>query len=398
MKTKKYDKYDTEDFVLDKKFLSWVLNPDKKRDLFWNTYLSEHPEKRDQISDAIFIIKSIQPIELAIPEQKLTKLLQKAKAPKRTRFLDIYRDRLTRYAAGFAMFITAGSLIWFSVHTKNEFPIVADNITQKGKIILSNGLTREFNTKQTIIKQTDPEDVTINNDTIKMSVKDEELTKSAMNQIIIPYGQQSEITLSDGTHIWLNSGSQLSYPSEFKKDSREVYLTGEAFFDVKSNASKPFYVITKEFKIKVLGTRFNVCAYNNDRLIQTVLEKGKISAWKNSLFASTVDLLPGERIMYDKENDKLTRDKVNVQLYTSWINGYLLFKNEPTTEIFKKLERHYNQKFNTEVGLDKITFSGKLDLKNKLSDVLENISFASSIIISEDNGTLTIKQKTNDIK
>lgn len=391
METEKYYNYKTEDFILDKEFLDWVLNPDKEMDLYWESYIREHPEKKEQIADAILIIKSLQPVEPAIPQQKPINILIERN---KTRFLNF-----AKYAAGFALLITTGSLIWFSVQTKKDFPIIAENnLSQKGKVILSNGVTREFNTAQTIIKQTDSKDLTINNDTIKITGNKEALTESAMNQIIIPYGKQSEVTLSDGTHIWLNSGSQLSYPSEFKKESREVYLVGEAFFDVKSNAAQPFYVITREFKIKVIGTRFNVCAYDNDRMIQTVLQRGKISAGKNTLFAATVDLLPGERIVYDKESHEISKDKVNVEFFTSWINGYLYFENQPISEIFKKLERQYNQKIKAETGLENITFSGKLDLKNKLLDVLENISFASSLRVTEENETLIIKQAAYDIK
>jgi ferric-dicitrate binding protein FerR (iron transport regulator) len=213
----------------------------------------------------------------------------------------------------------------------------------------------------------------------------------AVNQIIIPYGKRSEITLADGTHIWLNSGSQLSYPSRFKTNSRDVYLTGEAFFDVTADANKPFYVMTRDFKIKVLGTKFNVSSYSEDRTIQTVLLKGKVSAGKNKLFAETIDLYPGERLVYDKAGNNLAKEKVDVQLYTSWINGYLIFDNEPTTEVFKKLERYYNQRIIASGGLGGNTFSGKLDLKDNIKDVLDNISFASSVKATEENGSFIIK-------
>jgi ferric-dicitrate binding protein FerR (iron transport regulator) len=391
METEKYYNYQTEDFVLDKEFLDWVLKPDKEGDL-WESYIRDHQEKKEQIADAILIIKSLQPVEPVIPKQKSINILLKER--NKTRFI-----HFAKYAAGLALLITAGSVLWFSVQVKKDFPIAANSgLSQKGKVILSNGVTREFNTVQTIIKQTDSKDLTINNDTVKITGNKDDLKASAMNQIIIPYGKQSEVTLSDGTHIWLNSGSQLSYPSEFKKESREVYLVGEAFFDVKSNAAQPFYVITREFKIKVIGTRFNVCAYDNDRVVQAVLQRGKISAGKNTLFAATVDLLPGERIVYDKESNEISKDKVNVEFFTSWINGYLYFENQPIAEVFKKLERQYNQKIKAEEGLENITFSGKLDLKNKLLDVLENISFASSLRVTEENQTLIIKQAAYDIK
>lgn len=391
METEKYLNFTTEEFILDKEFSVWVLSPDKERDLYWKSFLIEYPEKRDQIRVAALIIKSLQPIEPKVPEQQLNKILQNIKAQNKTKILSGYR--WVKYAAGIALLITAGSLIWLSIQRKNQFPFEVDNsTTQKGKVILSNGSTREFDIEQTIIKQTSSGNLIINNDTIEVSNDRKTIAESAMNQIIIPYGQRSEITLADGTHILLNSGSQLYFPTEFKPDSREVYLTGEAFFDVTTDASNTFYVITRDFKIKVLGTSFNVCSYNDDRTIQTVLLKGKVSAGKNKLLAKTIDLFPGERIVYDKENDILAKDKVNVQLYTSWINGYLIFENEPITEVFKKLERHYNQSIKVREALEKITFSGKLDLKDNINDVLENISFASSVKVSEENGLLIIKQ------
>jgi len=198
--------------------------------------------------------------------------------------------------------------------------------------------------------------------------------------------------LADGTHIWLNSGSQLSYPTRFKGDSREVYLLGEAFFEVKANPDKPFYVITSDIRIKVLGTSFNVSSYSEDNTVQTVLLKGKVTAGKNKLFASSIELVPGERLTYDKSKSNLSKDKVDVQLYSSWINGYLVFKNIPITEVFTKLKRFYNQDISVDEGLEKITFSGKLDLGDNLKDVLRNIAFASSVNVEEKNDSFLIKK------
>jgi transmembrane sensor len=202
-----------------------------------------------------------------------------------------------------------------------------------------------------------------------------------MNQIIIPYGKRSNIILADGTHISLNSGSQLSYPTEFKAGSREVYLSGEAFFDVRTISGKPFYVVTRDVRIKVLGTRFNVSSYPDDNTTQTVLLKGKVSAGKNKLFAKTIDMAPGERMTYNRDNETLTKDNVDTNLYASWVNGYLIFKNEPIASVFKKLERYYNQRIVADYRTGNMTFSGKLDLKDNIKDVLENVSFASSVYI-----------------
>lgn len=397
MERVKYIKFTTEEFMLDKEFVCWILSPDKKRDLFWQSFLEDYPEKGEQISNAALIIRSLRPIENEITERKLNSIFRTINIHERSKIL--IGTRWMRYAAGIALLITTGTLLWLSLRVNHSFPVEADNSARlKGKVIFSNGLIREFETEKTIITQTSSGKLTINNDTVDLNNSTTELVQRkdvenevAMNQIIIPYGKRSEITLADGTHIWLNSGSQLSYPSRFKTNSREVYLTGEAFFDVTADANKPFYVMTRDFKIKVLGTKFNVSSYSEDRTIQTVLLKGKVSAGKNKLFAETIDLYPGERIVYDKEGDSIAKGKVDVQLYTSWINGYLIFDNEPTTEVFKKLERYYNQRIISSGELSGNTFSGKLDLKDNIKDVLENISFASSVKVTEENGSFIIK-------
>src|SRR5690606_37957770 len=108
--------------------------------------------------------------------------------------------------------------------------------------------------------------------------------------VIIPYGKRSDITLADGTRIWLNAGSQLSYPLSFTGSSREVYLAGEAFFEVESNPNMPFYVITNDLKIRVTGTRFNVTSYLNDHTTQALLLSGKIGVTRNKRFGRSIDI------------------------------------------------------------------------------------------------------------
>lgn len=206
-----------------------------------------------------------------------------------------------------------------------------------------------------------------------------------MNQVIIPYGKRSEITLSDGTHIWLNSGSQISYPDHFTGNAREVFLSGEAFFDVVTDNDRPFHVITKDIRIRVLGTRFNVTAYSDERTTATVLESGKVSIGRNARIARTFDVAPGQKLIYDRETEVFAKEEADLQYINSWVHGYLVFRNEPTPDVFRRLERYYNRNIIPGEGLDDITFSGKLDLQDDIDDVLENVAFASSLkIIRED--------------
>ena len=387
MDAEKYINFKTaEDFILDKAFVSWVLHPESENSPFWESFITDYPEKETYIRDAAFIIRSLQPIEPDVHQEQLDKIL--IRISNRDRQKKYALRQWLRYAAGIAVLTAIGGLIWLAVNTKNKFPLeVVNNPVLKGKIILANGLVHEFDSEQTTIKQSATGNLTINSDTIKNLPTEKTLE---MNQIIIPYGQRSDITLSDGTHIWLNSGSQLSYPTEFSGKTREVLLSGEAFFDVKPNPDKPFFVTTRELKIRVLGTSFNVSAYDEDVTAQTILVTGKVTAGKNNLLAQTIELAPGERLTYEKSKGSISKDKVDVRLYASWVNGYLIIENMPITEVLRKVQRYYNQDISTGEGLERITFSGKLDLKDDISEVLANISFASSVTVKVDNGTFNV--------
>jgi len=376
-----------EDFILDKDFVHWILYPSNELDLFWSSFINEHPEKESNIRNAILIIKSIQPTSLEISQEKNDEIFRRIKASEEK--LKINWISYLKYAAVISIFVAIGSLIYTSLYNY-KFPIEAANeMDLKGKVIFADGSTKVFDSDKTSIKQTASGNLVINSDTVVVKVKQ---ANTSLNHIIIPYGKRSDIILADGTHIWLNSGSQLSYPSEFKTDSREVYLSGEALFDVNANPKKPFYVITKNIKIKVLGTIFNVSSYDEDNTVQTALLRGKVTAGENKLFASTINLAPGELLTYSKKNSTLSKDKVDVKSYASWVNGYLIFINVPITEVFMKLERYYNQDIKIEDSLEKITFSGKLDLKDNIKDVINDIAFASSINVQKKEGFYLIKK------
>jgi ferric-dicitrate binding protein FerR (iron transport regulator) len=374
--------FNTEEFVLDAAFISWVLNPQNESNLFWSEFIAKHPEKRTQVEEASYIIKALQPVEEDIPAGRLDDILHRIqpKAPDQRRRILF---NVLKYAAIITGVIGITGLLYLKNQKSDTFPLAKLNpeVIGQGKIILADGTSIGFDTKETVISQTASGNLLINSDTIPVSAMKLPVKQAALNQVIIPYGTRSQVTLPDGTHIWLNSGSQLSYPTEFSGNSREVYLSGEAIFDVTHDTEKPFFVITKDVKIKVLGTRFNVSAYDNEPNVQTVLLEGKVTIGKNAFLAKTMQMEPGERVVYNQKSEDFTKDKVDVNYYTSWLYGYLIFENEPTPEVFRKLERYYNQSIVVEAGLDSITFSGKLDLKEDIRDVLESITYSSHVKI-----------------
>ena len=161
--------------------------------------------------------------------------------------------------------------------------------------------------------------------------------------IKVPLGQMSDIVLPDGTTVQLNSGSQLKYTGQFNNGKRTVHLVGEAYFHVAKDHQHPFIVETQLLDFKVYGTSFNVQAYPDDQLINTTLVEGSLGVLGKN--GNELALLrPGENIQFSKAANTYSVHKVNIDLYTSWRNGLITFRNESLQGIAKKLERWYNVK------------------------------------------------------
>jgi ferric-dicitrate binding protein FerR (iron transport regulator) len=385
MDFEKYILFRAEDFILDVHFIEWVQNPDEERDAFWAEFLIRYPEKNEAVRDAAFIVKGIRAEEEEIPAERLGHMLSRIESGLAER-----RRRLIRVAMKYAAVFTgviglsvAGYLYKMKLQPLPLASLSSQEIA-RGLVILSDGSSIDFNTEETLISQTVTGDLLINGDTVKPIAKAGKTGRPELVQVITPYGKRTQVALPDGSHIWLNSGSQISYPPEFSGKTREVYLSGEAFFDVAKNAEKPFYVITKDIKIKVLGTRFNVSAYEDEQSVQAVLLEGQVSIGENAFLAKTAEMMPGERSVYHKPDGSFSKGKADVNYFTSWLYGYLIFENEPTPDVFKKLERYYNRPIVVEEGLSNITFSGKLDLKEDIEEVLQTITYSSQVKISRE--------------
>ncbi len=163
-------------------------------------------------------------------------------------------------------------------------------------------------------------------------------------------GQKLVLTLFDGTKITLNADSKLKYPSQFSKKSRDVYLQGEAYFEVAHNAGKPFIVHMGNLSATVLGTKFNISAFPEDKEITVSLVEGrlKVSDTGARLKQKPVILTPKEQISFDTINDKMTLSDFNVAQVIGWKDNMLIFENEPISSVFEKLDRAFGVKFECE--------------------------------------------------
>ncbi len=217
------------------------------------------------------------------------------------------------------------------------------------------------------------------------------------NTVIVPYGKRTQITLSDNSTIWLNSGSKLIYPVHFADKKREVFLDGEAVFEVTPDKTHPFHVVTRDMEIKVLGTVFDLCAYSDDSTVNTVLERGSVELnyKRSSLFGPKKEkMVPGMLAVYDLADETLVQKNVNTKDYTSWRYGYLVMEKKSLGSIAKKLSRYYNVSIEIEnPELAGETFSGYLDLRNSATQVLSLISDMMDIELEQTDHLIKIKKK-----
>jgi len=154
-------------------------------------------------------------------------------------------------------------------------------------------------------------------------------------------GQIKEIFLADGTHVWLNSDSKLLFPSAFTKDTREIKLQGEAFFEVTTNHEHPFLVRTKNHTVKVTGTRFNICEYPESKIIETTLVEGSVKIITGNLMK---DIFPGQQSTFYTETAKIEIGEKDFEIYTAWKDGIYDFNNQQVTKIFQIMERWWDVK------------------------------------------------------
>jgi ferric-dicitrate binding protein FerR (iron transport regulator) len=162
----------------------------------------------------------------------------------------------------------------------------------------------------------------------------------ASTEISAPAWTRAEFILPDGTRGWLNSNSSIRYKVNFV-NNREVELRGEAFFDVEQDTRKPFRVFTEDLVVTALGTQFNIASYENERTIEVVLEEGGIEFFNKSTKDSYL-LKPNQCLIYDKGRSDYKVEVVQTEKYSSWVEGKLIFRNDPLDVVARRLERWYN--------------------------------------------------------
>lgn len=209
--------------------------------------------------------------------------------------------------------------------------------------------------------------------------------------IVVPEKGEYFVVLSDGTKVWINSGSELEFPNRFGGDTREVNLKGEAYFEVTSDPEKPFYVQVGESRVRVLGTAFNVMAYQEERQTEVALLQGKVSF---DVADKAYVLVPGEIAILDRESGRTIVRKGDVEAIVDWKAGRFNFEDMPLEKLTQKLARWYGVSF--VFGDDiakKLRFSGAVTKYRTLDYILEMISKTTDVEFGQQEGKVFVSLK-----
>jgi ferric-dicitrate binding protein FerR (iron transport regulator) len=387
-------KKDTKNFLLDDDFIRWRLTGDAQLTKFWNSY-TECPEEKDALADAIRQFQKIRLNDERLSHADYTQLLQRIKtsvsqtgSKKR-----IYRLWL-RYAAAACLMLAVGLSAYHLLHTP-----IPDTTLLTGNIIVGESLDDEnihLITGAETVSFTGDIDVRINrNGSVSVQESGSAEPKQmgtgriALNKIVVPYGKRSRIELSDGTKVWINSGSTLEFPAEFTGMERNISVSGEIYLEVARDKQRPFIVSASGMDVKVYGTSFCVSAYIDVQAV--VLAEGQVGV-KIPVFKDETILLPNERLSF--QDNRLIKEIVDVREYTCWKDGYIFLKQTPVMDMLSKLERYYNLSFDVRGDADAlrhITCTGKIRLSDDIDDVMKTLSALSATTYERDGKNIYIK-------
>ena len=293
-----------------------------------------------------------------------------------------------KYAAVFAAVILGGIFAYFNLENQNTFN-ESNQITlelEDGSLKVMDGNGNNFSSGQSVIHREEKNKL-VYKENAKISGKE-----LKYNILRVPFGKTFEVSLTDGSEIILNAGTELKYPVAFlEKGDRKVYLQGEAYFKVAHDTTRPFIVSTNKMEVEVLGTEFNMTAYKEDEKTKTLLVSGKVSATSKSedkAKEESVVLSPNQ--LAEITNTGMKVSEVNPAKYLAWIDGKIIFANDTFEVIKNKLERKFNVTIeNRYQELNAIKISASFETEN-IDQVLQTFQKYKDFDYKKENNKIVI--------
>jgi ferric-dicitrate binding protein FerR (iron transport regulator) len=386
------NKININELLTNDNFVDWVNNPNINNSQRWLELMKDSVENKRKIEEAKKLIKSINTIsgnefdeESSVKEiSNQWKLILKQSKTKKKSF------RWLKYAALLLISLSVVGTLYktkFSESSTQKLPTQNyDNIT----VTFSDGEVVEIDDKQEVAVTTSKGNMVESKDGELHVINKQYASNLNWQAIKVPKGRKIAIFLPDGTKVHLNSNTELEYPDKFGNKERLVKLKGEAFFEVTHNREKPFIVESNNQKITVLGTKFNISCYDDEKLVKTTLVEGSVKI-NSKINPESIILEPGEQSSLAIDGSILSKTNVDTKFYTSWINEVMYFKNEKLETLSKKLERWYavDIVFESEASKN-IRFTGVVRKEKSIDHIMKLIEKTSEIKISSNKNKIII--------
>lgn len=374
------------------------LDPEEKRLLEeWLSQDARNREFFDRLTQSGFIDQQITKFENIDSDASFKSLESKIPTSSST---SAPRHRWIKKAVSVAAVLTLVLLGWSLLHLKGSFGPPNDGLVnnqvadaapgkEKAMLMLPDGsaidLERMIEGNKRSLGDVQ---VTKNKGFAAIRINKKPLIEpEKIAKIIVPVGGKYAVELQDGTKVWLNSASSLSFPTEFRQGKREVTLMGEAYFEVAHDPGSPFIVEANGTAVKVLGTHFNIKAYQNEEATKTTLMEGKVEVRYNG---QDKVLEPGYQAL---SRGELEITKASMKKAIAWKEGYFLFESTRLDEVLRQLERWYDIKVDAHAQIPTRHFNASIEMDTELSKVIEILELSGEIDFEFKNGILYVKEK-----
>ena len=383
----KYNTYKEEDFLVDDYFVRSMLRPTSESDAFWKQLIEEGKIDENEFISAFMTFKYLNDNKPDVPKDRIEAIWNRLWEGNQRRESKTRRIRLLQYTVAACSIVVILLAIPFLVqYNKNDGIHSIADFANKNKVnmsqtanqiqLVSGEKTIDLEGMEADVEYDKNGQLSVNHQTVDIDRQSEKIKEEIeYSQLRVPYGKRAFLKLSDGTSLWINSGTTVVYPSTFAKNKREIYVEGEIFADVSHDQNRPFIVSTSKIDVQVLGTIFNVSAYEDDKQTNVVLVDGAIKVKPKN--GKTTLINPNQLFTYTGEASTLK--DVDVENYISWRDGKYIFHNEPIENILLRLSRYYNVTMVLPSSASGITCSGKLELKEDLNRLLNGLTEITSM-------------------
>ncbi len=355
------------------------------------SWINTAPENRETFEKYLRLVKMHRMVKGAeeIRDAEAWKRLSATMAAKKIRRI---RQWVAAVAAVVLLFLGIG--LGF-LESREETVPLGSNIyilpgTTKATLVLANGTQLDLTRND--LREVQEQGALIKNDTtvgLQYELNHQKMEEPVWHTVKVPVSGEYHFTLSDGTRVWLNSESEITFPVSFVGGSREVVVKGEAYFEVKSDKAHPFIVHAKEVDIEVVGTKFNVAAYEDSHRVVTTLAEGRVNV---EMSGQVVGLSPDEQVSVDLKSGKMAKNSVSASTNISWIQGIFEYENMTLEEITTQLSRWYGVNFIFSAAEFKTRrFTGVVKKYDELNNVLKIIEKTTNVSFMINGKDIAVK-------